>query len=425
MFALVDGTRFFANCSTIYKPELDGKPVLIVAGQGISIASNRKSSDLKIKKFEPIWTNIDKLRLHGGVAIQANFDTLGHISDNFQSSLKDFLPGARIYHYSVDESFIDLSHQYRIGVDLDELMGTVRKSVYRATGVATGAGVANTLTLAKCASWASKNIPKYKGKCVLQTQCDIDDVLAQMNVKDVWNIGAAYARHLMHEGITNALQLKKCNSKSYQAKYGINLANVISELNGKQVLSFGEAPKKQQVWSTKSYRDRLSNVDTLHTELAHHVSEVMAKVRGQKSLIMNVSFFVASSPYDSCDQFSQRITVDYEEGVSDTGHVLKTLTTALPKLLPPCLVKQPVYKVGCGSTRMVDAEARQYGLFDTFDNREVLNQTVDHLNVRFGKGAIAFASQSRIYKEKAGNLPIQKLESYFSNINQLIKIKCV
>nr|MCC4820961.1 nucleotidyltransferase [Vibrio lentus] len=106
-------------------------------------------------------------------------------------------------------------------------------------------------------------------------------------------------------------------------------------------------------------------------------------------------------------------------------HVLKTLTTALPKLLPPCLVKQPVYKVGCGSTRMVDAEARQYGLFDTFDNREVLNQTVDHLNVRFGKGAIAFASQSRIYKEKAGNLPIQKLESYFSNINQLIKIKCV
>ncbi|CAH6946799.1 Error-prone repair protein UmuC [Vibrio chagasii] len=425
MFALLDGTRFFATCSTIYRPELEERPVLIVAGQGISIAANRKSSELKIKKFEPIWTNIDKLLLHGGVAIQANFDTLGHISENFQSSLKDFLPGARIYHYSVDESFIDLSHLYHIGVDLDELMGTVRKSVYRATGVATGAGVSSTLTLAKCASWASKNIPKYKGKCVLQTQCDIDDVLAQMNVKDIWNVGSAYARHLMHEGINNALQLKKCNAKSYQGKYGINMANVISELNGIQVFSFGDKPKKQQVWSTKSYRDRLTSVDTLHTELAHHVTEVMTKVRGQKSLIMNISFFLATSPYDTCRQFSQRVTVDYEEGVSDTGHVLKTLTSALAKLLPPCLITQPIYKVGCGSTRIVDAEARQYGLFDKFDNKEALNTAMDNLNIRFGKGAVAFASQSRIYKEKAGDLPIQKLESYFTDINQLIKIKCV
>ncbi|MEZ8198378.1 Y-family DNA polymerase [Vibrio splendidus] len=162
MFALVDGTRFFANCSTIYRPDLEERPVLIVAGQGISIASNRKSSDLKIKKFEPIWTNIDKLLLHGGVAIQANFDTLGHISDNFQSSLKDFLPGARIYHYSVDESFIDLSHLHRIGVDLDELMSTVRKSVYQATGVATGAGVSSTLTLASALRGPQKTSPNTK-----------------------------------------------------------------------------------------------------------------------------------------------------------------------------------------------------------------------------------------------------------------------
>ncbi|WP_039991467.1 DinB/UmuC family translesion DNA polymerase, partial [Vibrio azureus] len=136
-------------------------------------------------------------------------------------------------------------------------------------------------------------------------------------------------------GIVTAYQLKQCNIKTYQKRYSINVANVISELNGITCLDFSaEREKKKQIWSTASYRDRLHHQDDLFAELAHHCAEVMRKIRDQKSEMKTLSVFVSTSKYDLCPPFYRRGELALENGLTDTCFALKQLRALFEDLLP-------------------------------------------------------------------------------------------
>ena len=426
MICLIDGTRFYAEACVTYKPQLRQLPLLVTAGQGISIAANRACTNIGIAKFTPIWEEIDRLRLHRGIVYKANFNTFSHHSDRFMTALEKHIQGARSMRYSVDEVFIDMSHLHRINVNLDEHVLFLRKAVYRETGVPTGAGVGKTLSLAKVASWAAKNCQPYQGQCVLISEKEINTVLKQMPVGKLWNIGRQLNKHLTQEGIITAYQLKQCDPKTYQKRYSINVANVISELNGTPCLDFStEREKKKQIWSTASYRDRLHNQEDLFAELAHHCAEVMRKARDQKSEVKILSAFVSTSKYDRCTPFYRRGELALENGLTDTCFALKQLRALFEDLLPDNLAKQPIYKVGVGAPSLIDAEVKQFELFNQFDNKDTLNNTLDKLNDRFGKGVIGFASQQRGYHEQQGEIEMLELENYYTDIKDIVVVNCV
>ncbi|OEE38279.1 nucleotidyltransferase [Vibrio genomosp. F10 str. ZF-129] len=427
MFALIDGTRFYANSSTLYKPQYKDKPILVTAGQGIVIAANRKSSEVNLKKFKPIWSQIDKLQLYHGAVFKANFSTLGHLSNAFQTCLELNMAGCRSMRYSVDESFFCVQHLFDIGVDMPSYIQKIRKKVYKETGVATGAGVGASLTLAKAASWAAKNVDGYNGQCVLDSCTQIDAILRMMPIKQVWGVGARLSEHLKRDGLAMAFQLKQCEPKIYQKRYGINVANIIHELNSVPVLDFDHVrSKKKQIWSTSSYRDRLRSIEMVRAEIAHHTSEVMRKVRIQESETLTLSIFVSTSIHDKCPAFNNRIDINFEQGVSDTSFSLQSVSGAIKSLLPVCLLSQPIYKVGVGANELIDSGyQKQFELFNDFDNKESLNTTVDLLNTRFGKGTLTFGSETRSYSEAPGQIRMQELEDYFTDYNKLLSVKCI
>lgn len=426
MFCIIDGTRFYSESSVIYKPQHRNVPILVSAGQGISIAANRACSLLRISKFTPIWEELDKLRLHNGLIYRANFNSLSHISDRFMSCIELNAMGTRTYRYSVDEIFLDFSHLHSIKVPLDEFAMGLRKRTYRETGVATGCGIGPTLTLCKAASWAAKNLDGYAGQCWLESEEHIDAVLEAMPIDKVWNVGSSYTKHLKAEGLFTALQLKRCNAVDYQKRYSINIANVIHELNSISVLNFSTVrEKKKQIWSTASYRDRLKTQESLFAEIANHCSNVMLKVRNQQSEALKLSVFVSTSRFDSCVPFYKRVDIELEEGLTDTGYALGQLRSIYPKLLPDSLHRQPIYKIGVGTTQLNDAEKKQFELFSNFDNKTPLNTTLDSLNLRFGKGAIGYASQSKSYREKDGDIEFEELENYYTDINEILTVQCI
>lgn len=426
MICLLDGTRFYAESCITYKPALRNIPLLVTAGQGISIAANRACTDLGIGKFTPIWEEIDHLRAHNGIVYKANFNTFSHHSDRFMTALEKHIDGARSMRYSVDEVFFDISHLQSINVDLNQHVKTLRKAIYKETGVPTGAGVGKTLTLAKVASWAAKNCQPYQGQCVLMSEQQTDAILKQMPVGKLWNIGRQLNKQLLQEGIVTAYQLKQCDTKTYHKRYSINVANVISELNGITCLNFSaQRAKKKQIWSTTSYRDRLRHQDDLFAELAHHCTEVMRKVRDQKTEVKTLSFFISTSKHDHCRPFYRRGEVTFASGLTDTSFALQQLRAQFNDLLPDNLTQQPIYKVGVGATSLIDAEIKQFELFNRFDNKDNLNSTLDQLSDRFGKGVIGFACQQRSYQERQGAIEMLELENYYTDINELVVVKCI
>lgn len=68
MFALADANNFYASCETVFRPDLRGKPIVVVSNNGgCVIACSAESKALGIKMGDPclkmsaIFVNVGSL----------------------------------------------------------------------------------------------------------------------------------------------------------------------------------------------------------------------------------------------------------------------------------------------------------------------------------------------------------------------------
>ena len=107
MFALVDGNNFYVSCERVFRPSLNGRPVIVLSSNdGCAIARSNEAKALGIKMGAP-WFEIRHLEEQEGlVALSANFALYGDMSDRMMSIAAGLGPVQEIY--SIDESFIGL-----------------------------------------------------------------------------------------------------------------------------------------------------------------------------------------------------------------------------------------------------------------------------------------------------------------------------
>ena len=56
MYALADCNNFFASCERVFRPELNGRPVIVLSNNdGIIIALNKEAKALGIKRGDPFF----------------------------------------------------------------------------------------------------------------------------------------------------------------------------------------------------------------------------------------------------------------------------------------------------------------------------------------------------------------------------------
>lgn len=86
MYALVDGNNFYASCERIFRPDLNGRPVVVLSNNdGCAIARSNEAKALGIKMGAP-WFQIKHLEDEAGlVALSANFALYGDMSDRMMS----------------------------------------------------------------------------------------------------------------------------------------------------------------------------------------------------------------------------------------------------------------------------------------------------------------------------------------------------
>ena len=103
MYALVDGNNFYVSCERVFRPSLNGMPVVVLSNNdGCAIARSNEAKALGIKMGEP-WFKIRQLEEQAGlVALSANFTLYGDMSDRMMSLAAGLGPTQEIY--SIDLS---------------------------------------------------------------------------------------------------------------------------------------------------------------------------------------------------------------------------------------------------------------------------------------------------------------------------------
>ncbi len=159
MLALVDGNNFYVSCERMFRPDLLGRPVVVLSNNdGCAIARSNEAKDLGIKMGAP-WFQIRHLEeLAGLVGLSANFELYGDMSDRMMTFAAAL--GHQQEIYSIDECFLDLSG---IPGDLVLRSRKIRSRILRATRIPTCIGIAPTKTLAKLANHIAKTAERKPG----------------------------------------------------------------------------------------------------------------------------------------------------------------------------------------------------------------------------------------------------------------------
>jgi DNA polymerase V len=159
VFALVDGNNFYVSCERVFRPSLNGRPVVVLSNNdGCAIARSNEAKALGIKMGEP-WFKIRNLEEQEGlVALSANFTLYGDMSDRMMSLAAGLGPTQEIY--SIDESFIGLDG---VRGDLVERAWKIRARIHQWIGIPCCIGIAGTKTLAKLANHIGKTAERKPG----------------------------------------------------------------------------------------------------------------------------------------------------------------------------------------------------------------------------------------------------------------------
>ena len=86
MFALIDGHNFYVSCERLFRPALNGIPVIVLSNNdGCAIARSEEAKKLGVKMGMP-WFQIRRELNHGDIlALSANFALYGDLSGRVMS----------------------------------------------------------------------------------------------------------------------------------------------------------------------------------------------------------------------------------------------------------------------------------------------------------------------------------------------------
>ena len=316
MYALVYGNNFCVSCERAFRPDLIGRPVVVLSNNdGCAIARSNEAKELGIAMGAP-WFKIQHLvESDELVALSANFALYGDLSDRMMSLAAGLGPAQEIY--SIDESFIDLAG---IRGNLVERCVKIRSRILQWVGIPCCIGIAPTKTLAKLANHVAKTAERKPGiyPDKLMQVCNFADmttqefeaVLAATPVNEVWGVGRRIAAQLNEGGIQTALDLARLDTATIRDKWSVVLERTVRELRGTPCIGLDDAPAaKKEIACTRSFGHPVTELSDLNEAVTHFASRAAEKLRKQGSTAHQVMCFVRTSPFRQDPQYSRSICV--------------------------------------------------------------------------------------------------------------------
>ncbi|QRF56554.1 Y-family DNA polymerase [Variovorax paradoxus] len=399
MFALLDGNNFYVSCERVFRPSLQGRPVVVLSNNdGCAISRSDEAKALGVKMAQPHF-EFRHLEEHAGlVALSANFTLYGDMSDRMMSLAAGMGPGQEIY--SIDESFIDVTG---VQGDLRKRARAVRSRILQWIGIPCCVGIAPTKTLAKLANHIAKDAERKPGSYpATQAQvCDlsslssneVEELLASTEVGDVWGVGRRIGEQLREGGVTTALDLAKLDPATARRRWSVVLERTVRELQGLSCIDLDDAPSpKKEIACTRSFGHPVRELPPLIEAVSEFAARAAEKLRRQGSLAGMVHVFAHTSPFRPGPKFARSLTVPLRRPTCDTAAITQAAVMGIELLFEP---GYNIAKAGVMLLELNDGSILQGELdLESEEGRErsKLMRAVDTLNDRYGKGTLRIAS---------------------------------
>ena len=421
MIGLADCNNFYCSCERVFRPDLIGKPVVVLSNNdGCVIARSEEAKALGYKMGDPFYQVKEKLEAEGVAIFSSNYTLYGSLSNRVMSMLSHYSP--HIDQYSIDESFFEVDQsmaerffqenqkENETFLNEDSLLhqygARISADVLRAVGIPISIGIAETKTLAKIGSKFAKKHKGYLGCCLIDTDERRHKALSLFPIEDVWGIGRQIARKLDYMGIRTAAQFADKKESWVRSNFNITTVRTWKELNGESCISIEELPQKKSICTSRSFSDEgICDKNVIEEAVANFAVRCTEKLRLQGSVCQGITVFAWTSrfnehvpEYTIHDSLTLPIATNAQEEI--VGAALSILRAKYPKSMADSRPDRPdmsfhFKKAGVILWQISPDHPRQQDLFDPIDRskQKKLMEAIDAINRKNGYGTIRQAIQ--------------------------------
>lgn len=384
MFAIIDCNNFYASCERLFRPDLQGMPIVVLSNNdGCVIARSNEAKALGIKMGQPYFQIKAFCAQEQVQVFSSNYTLYGDLSSRVMQTIEDEWPDVEVY--SIDEAFLDLSSMPL--QDQQYFAHQVRQRILKEVGIPTSIGIGPSKTLAKAANYLAK-----KSQSISVLQIDASAYwLTQIPIAEIWGIGRQWAKKLEARQIFNAADLAAQSAPLIRQHFSLPLMQTTLELQGIACHELQKPKQRHSIIASKSFGKTQTELIILEQALSHHCRRATEKLRLSQGKLLSLSVFIRTNPFQSQKpQYVNHCHIHFPLPTDDLRQITSYAKYVLKHIFKPGF---HYHKLGVVFEEIVYHTQHSFLEMATNRESEAFMQVLGAIQKKFGRHSIQLAAE--------------------------------
>lgn len=422
IIALIDINNCYVSCERLFQPHLNNKPVIVLSNNdGCAVARSEEAKNLGIKMGVPLFKIKDLVKEHNIIVLSSNYAVYEEMSRRFTETIKSFVSEKDVEIYSIDETFVELT-SYK-NQDLNELVNRIKETLWKWLSLPVCIGIGRSKTEAKISNHIAKKNSYFNGVCNLveMDPCSKEALFQSIDVSEVWGVGRKHCKKLHSMNIKTVYDLAIADPSFIQSQFSVVMKRTVLELLGVPCIELeGIAPDKKQIVCSRSFGNKVTDIDSLSEAMSSFIQTAVKKLRSQKGLTGCVIAFAHSNPFDLKKPFYRSsISIAFPEPTDSAAVIIDRVIKQMNSIF-----KEGIEFKKCGVIlTCIESKSRYIPdlLADTdlIQKNENLQSVIEQVNEKFNK---KLAIGPCILKDRKWNMHRGKLTQNYFKFGELLEV---
>lgn len=387
---LLDCNNFFVSCERLFRPDLKGKPVVVLSSNdGCVVARSQEIKDKGIPMGVPYFQIKDIIKDISATTFSSHFALYRDVSRRVFEVMRKEID--TIEQYSVDEAFFTMSGSL---VEATQKVRKLKDRVEQEVGVPVSVGVSLSKTQAKYAS----SVAKKTGGMYVMSQDEWYERTPTIPLFSIWGIGQRSAEAYRKHGLVTVADLIALERRQVLGLFGVVGERLWLELKGEPSSTLSKHLQHQKsILNSRSFKETTTDISVLKDAVAAHVREAAEDLRSMDLKAACIQVSLGTSRHsDFMLQGGSEHSV-FHEPSDDTFLFLKA-AMALVDVIYQAGV--PYKKAGVLLTEFTPKSVQQLSMFGQGSETKTssLMPVIDALNREIGRDSIVLGSRLKSSK---------------------------
>lgn len=390
MIGLFDCNNFFASCERLSRPDLEGKPIIVLSSNdGCIIARSNEAKDIGIPMGAPMFKYKDIIAENNINVFPANFTLYEKISNKVMQIATEMEPNIEVY--SIDEAFMNV----KINDDkkLFEFGEKLYQEIKKSTGITASVGFATSKALAKVANKIAKKNRLQTPVYIINDDKQREEILKNVAVEDIWGIGRQYAKKLRGIGIDKAYDFTQLGDAYLRKEFSVVGLRLKNDLLGKPTIQFSKVKKRRNLIISRTFEKNYTTFEEVRERVVSFASAIAYKLRKQNSCVGSLIVYLMTNRFrNDLKQYYNSTYIQLPEPSNSNFILAEYAERALTSIF-----REGYYykRAGVLACNICDTNVAQTALFHQNDFQQDTSamKAIDLINRRYGNHTIVLASQ--------------------------------